>query len=744
MPQRLSAHRAPESLSLILRQVPGVVWATDTALTFTYVHGQLIRATAEEQQRLVGTTLYDFFETRDPTEPAIAHHLAALSGTRQSFLHMQRGRLFDVVVEPLRDSSGAIVGCVGAAIDVTDRHETQERLAASEARLAEAQRVAHVGSFEWAVDTDRMTWSDELLRICGLTSGETATSLHAFLGMAYPDDEVRLRAVLFDVWRDPKPFTHEYRIVKPSGEIRMLHMVGDVLPTAAGVRHIVGSCWDITAQHDTMERLRQSVSLLTSTLAATADGILVVSRQGRVSAHNERFLKLWRVPASLVDRNDDAALLAFVGEQLEDPDEFLNRIRELYASPELDAFDVIKFKDGRVFERYALPQRINDEVVGRVWSFRDVTDRERLLARATFLADATRMLASLDIKPALRSVARLAVPYLGERCAIDLMLGDGPERLSGADGADDEEPALELQPATLAGQSTIYTDGTRSHMAVPLMCRNALIGAITFRAPQGRQYSTDDLDLLDELGRRVTLGIDNAQLYQRAREALDARDEFLSVAAHEIRGPVTSLHLAVQSLSRGSLSSSMARTALEVIQREDRRLARFVEELLDVGRIRTGRLHLEIEPVDAGTILRDVVSRLSTDLSEAGSTVTVKTEGHLVGEWDRFRLDQVLTNLLDNAIKYGRGRPIDATASETGGRVFISVTDQGIGIDPAVLGTIFDPFQRAAGEHYGGLGLGLHISKTIVEGLGGAIRVESTPDQGSRFTVELPVSQGRR
>lgn len=738
-----SAHRAPEYLRLILRHVPGVVWATDRDLRFTYVHGQPIFDESDSERRLVGTTLYEFVESRDPTEPAVAHHLAALSGGRQSFQYGRRGRTFEVLVEPLRDPAGAVVGCVGAAIDVTDRREVQERLARSEARLAEAQRVAHVGSFEWVGRTDQMTWSEELLRIYGIASGDSATTFDAFLARAHDDDEARVRAVIFDAYHHPKPFAYDHRIVKPDGEIRVLHTKGDVITDAAGSVRVVGSCWDITTQHETMEKLRQSISLLEATLASTADGILVVDLQGHVAAYNERFLSLWRVPSWLAARGDDAALLSFVADQLEDREEFLERIRELYAAPAEEAFDVIRFKDGRVFERCSRPQLVNDEVVGRVWSFRDVTERERLLCRATFLADATRLLASLDVRKALHAVAQRAIPYLGECCAVDVIHGGRPERLveAACDGYDERLP--ELHASTLAGHSAIYTAGARSHMAVPLICRNEVIGAVTFVAPPNRQYTKDDLDLLDDLGRRVALSADNARLYEGARQALNVRDEFLSVAAHEIRGPLTALHLAVQSLLRGSLTSPSARTALEVVQREDRRLVRFVEELLDFGRLQAGRLHFELEEVDIGTVVRDVVSRLSAELTQAGSTVTIRTEGDLVGRWDRLRLEQVVTNLLSNAIRYGNGQPIEVTAGESSGRVSLTVVDHGIGIEPSMLTRIFDPFQRAvAARHYGGLGLGLHITKTIVEGLGGTITVQSRPGEGSTFTVALPVSRG--
>ena len=504
----------------------------------------------------------------------------------------------------------------------------------------------------------------------------------------------------------------------------------------------VGAALDITTQQETSQELQRSVSLLEATLDSTADGILVVDRHGHVAAYNRRFLTLWRVPPSLVETGDDAALLSFVSDQLEDRSAFLYTVRDLYAVPDREASDVLRFKDGRVFERYSMPQLVAGSVAGRVWSFRDVTEGERLLRRATFLADATRLLSSLDVKSALYSVAQLTVPYLGAVCAVDLIHERQPERLLVAGGEGDFDRAPALHAGALGGYPIIYTEGSRSHMAIPLLCRDEVIGALTFVAPRARQYTKADLELPEELGRRIALSIDNARLYEGARQAITGRDEFLSIAAHEIRGPLASIHLAAQGLTRGSLSPAAARTALEVIQREDRRLGRFVDELLDLGRIRTGQLHFELEEVDLGTVVRDVVSRLSEEQAHANSAVTVTTDGDLTGQWDRFRLEQVVTNLLSNAMQYGEGKPIDITATRSGDDAIVRVVDRGIGIDPALLQTIFDPFQRIAdARHYGGLGLGLHIAKTIVDGLGGTITVESRLGAGATFTVELPVSR---
>ncbi len=725
-------------MRLLFQQMPGIIWATDRNLRITYTGGR--KASGPVDGLFVGKTIQELAGTADPTEPLIAHHLAALSGARTAFRYQDQrsGRWLEMLLEPLLDAEGRIAGCIGAAVDVTERKQAEERLARSESLLAESQRIAHVGSWEWDIERNAVTWSDEMYRIYGLEKAAFGGSYESFLEHVHRDDQEHVKTVLFTALRNLQPFVYDHRIVRPDGCVRMLHTRGAVFvdDNRKPVR-MAGSCWDVTDRWEAMRRLEQAVSLREATLESTADGLLVVDLAGKIVACNQRFLALWRIPQALAASGDDEALLSFVQEQLEDSDAFMRGVRELYGRPETESFDVLRFHDGRVYERLSKPQRVGGAIAGRVWSFRDVTERERLLRRALFLADAGRLLASLDAEKALEAVARLTIPILGGACAIDLFGNGTPRRLL-AISRDPAHPiSSEVPPAIFDGHSLTYTADALSHIAVPIAVRGRVAGAITFAADLGHRYTPADLELAEDLASRAALALENSRLYRSAEEAVQVRDEFLSIAAHEIRGPLTSMRLAVQSLRSGQTHAP--RKLLDIIEREDRRLTRLVEDFTEMGHIRAGRLHLDLEEVDLAAVVRDVASQLAPDLARSGSSLSITTDGKVMGTWDRSRLDRVVTDLLSNSIKFGLGKPIEIATRSQQGKAILVIKDQGIGIPTEMHEKIFEPFERAAPpRQYGGLGLGLYIARTLVTGLGGTIRIESAPGGGATFTVELP------
>jgi signal transduction histidine kinase len=240
------------------------------------------------------------------------------------------------------------------------------------------------------------------------------------------------------------------------------------------------------------------------------------------------------------------------------------------------------------------------------------------------------------------------------------------------------------------------------------------------------------------------MAIDNARLYRDAQEGIRLREEFLSVASHELRTPVAGIMLSIESLASsggagGSIDPSSSRKLLDLLVRHGRRLARLIGDLLDVSRLQKP-LSLEREEVDLVRLVREVLARLEPDAVRARCSVSIQAGGPVTGSWDRSRLDQVITNLLSNAVKFGAGKPIEISVGTTAdGLARLAIRDHGIGISPEFQPRLFGRFERGvSADHYGGLGLGLYISRRIVEAHGGLVRVESQPGAGATFTVDLP------
>jgi PAS domain S-box-containing protein len=419
--------------------------------------------------------------------------------------------------------------------------------------------------------------------------------------------------------------------------------------------------------------------------------------------------------------------------------------------------------------------------------FRDVTESKRTEEAWRFLAEATAVLASsLEFETTLASVARLAVPHMADWCTVDLV-GEGdavrdqlaiahvdPAKVEIAreyrrrwpPGPGDDSavarvirtgvPELvpEITDAMVAAgvadperRAVITALGLRSTMIVPLVVAGRASGAITFiSAESGRRYQPNDLIVAQQIASRASLAIEHARMFENAQRAVRIRDAFLSIASHELKTPLTTLLLQADGLRRDVDKGGAAlahdrlrRRAVTITQHVDR-LNALVDQLLDVSRISGGPLQLQVEKVDVAAIAREVVERHREEARQVGSELVLAADAPVVVEGDQLRLEQVITNLVTNAMKYGAGKPVDIAVERVRDRFRIAVRDRGIGIAPEDQHRIFERFERlVSDQHYGGFGLGLWIVKQIVDALGGTIAVASEPGAGAAFEVDLPV-----
>ncbi len=424
-----------------------------------------------------------------------------------------------------------------------------------------------------------------------------------------------------------------------------------------------------------------------------------------------------------------------------------------------------------------------------VGSSTDIDDRKRALESVRFFAEASVVLASsLQLDDTLDSLAALAVPTLADWCTIHLFDDfDGaprlvhtvvrhadPDKTAWAEAVSRRYPPELSAPQGMGqvmrtGRPELYetiTDemleagrdpeyaallrkvGMRSVMIVPLEARGATLGALTLiAAERQRAFDASDLVTASELAARASTAILNARLFEQAQRAVRVRDEFLSIASHELKTPLTSLSLSLQSLQRqlgapeGRRDPARLADRLDNALRQSGRLDALIERMLDLSRVQEGPLALRPERVDLTRVVRDVVEQVRWEASESGSEVEVDLPGPVIASWDPLRLEHVVLNLVRNAIKFGQGRPVQIRVEPQDGAVRLVVRDHGIGIDPADHERVFERFERAVtSRHYGGFGLGLWIVRRIVESLGGTIDLDSAPDQGATFTVTLPLA----
>jgi len=540
----------------------------------------------------------------------------------------------------------------------------------------------------------------------------------------------------------------ETTIARENGEeLHLLVTTHPVFDRKGVVIEGFGIVRDITARHRMETERRNAFSLLEAALESTADGLLIVDLTGKIVRFNERFARMWQIPSDILQSGDDDRALASVLSQLENPEEFLSKVRKLYATPESESFDTVRFRDGREFERYSLPQRLGGKVVGRVWSFRDVTDRERSEQDRRLSAEREAAIAinldtalftlSLDADGRVlryEHVSRGAEALYGvpvreiERDPQFWYRRVHPEDLKNI-VAPARERLLRLQPATIEVRYEASRGIWRWHRS-RLTPRLAEDGTI---AVDGIETDVTDRVVLEEQFRHA--------------QKMEAVGQLAGGVAHDFNNILTAV-IGYADLLLGRIpKSDPSRPSLEEIKKGGERAAALTRQLLAFSR----RAATQPRVVDLNYAIRNLEPMVRRLAGEG-----LKFELDLDGSIGRVRVDptqleQVIVNLVVNArdatpeggtVVLRTDRLPDWPGADGSDKdplpgVRLRVIDTGMGIPARILGHIFEPFFTTKGPGQG-TGLGLATVYGIVSQHGGSVRALSEVGRGTEIEVVFP------
>ena len=501
---------------------------------------------------------------------------------------------------------------------------------------------------------------------------------------------------------------------------------------------IIGLAIDITERREIEQKLEESEEILRASLESTADGILVVNEKGQVTHTNSKFANMWSIPQDLINTRDVQKLLDYLLIQLKEPEAFLSKVEQLYRSANED-FDTLYFKDGRIFKRFSSPLVLDAEIKGRVWSFRDITERKKA-------------------EEALRErEERLRLIFEGSHDMISItdvnmkVLWANPARIKkfGPVSESEVDPIQRLHPDDLDRVMTAVSDLLKNKL-------ERINFEYRFRMDSGEYRNFDTSVFKMQLGEDTRLCVighdvtESKHVEEKLREVNKLKSEFLRRASHELKTPLISIKGfsdLILSLYEDQLDTPII-SKLREINDGCERLQNIINNLLKTSRLESPKLKPTVQKEDLSFLIKFCVHELQPLAERRKQSIELDIHNELYANIEKEEIHDVLSNLLTNAIKYTppMGK-IEIKTELKEDFVVVSVRDNGIGFTEEQKKKIFQQFGKI--ERYGrgldlgidGTGLGLYIAKRIVESHGGKIWMESEgKNKGASFHFTLPTA----
>ncbi|HEY6562329.1 MAG TPA: PAS domain S-box protein [Polyangiaceae bacterium] len=770
-------------------QAPDGIFVADLQGRYTDANDAGCRMLGYTREEIIGKTIVDLIPPEDVDRlwKSREHLLHGGSHADEWSLRSKSGSHVPVEVNAKILADGRWQGFVR---DISDRKRLEKEAEQARAQLRESEErfrlafeEAPIGMALLALDGRFVRVNRVLCEIVGY-SAEELTEL-TFQAITHPDDlnsDLTLARQLYD--GEIPRYQLEKRYIRKDGTVVDILLSGSIMRSRAGepLRYIA-QIEDITERKRLERELRLAEAKSSGILSISADAIISIDEQQRITLFNEGAERIFGYSKTealgaplelLIPERARSTHHAYV-------EAFAAGTEAARRMGQRDGMIVGVRKNGQEFPADAAISKL--DVGGKrvlTVAVRDATAQKRIESEQRFLAEVGPALAAtLDYRETLTRVAELAVQDFADLCIVDLLeVDDGIGRLKVAsrDPANNSlcDALMQLPSDTNGGhllssvlettqsllmehpsaewiaslakteeqQGLLQGVEIRSMVAVPIVARGRLLGAIALASTTAsRVYGPADVRLAEELARRAALSIENARLYGTAQRASQARDEVLSIVAHDLRNPLNSIVLQAAHL-RSLQAQSSSFKPIDSIERAAKRMNRLIQDLLDVTRMEAGRLSMKPARVPVSQVVLESVEAQKAAASSSTLELRFEVAADVPEVWaDRDRLLQVFDNLIGNALKFSEpGGSITVGAARREDQILFWVTDTGVGIPPEQVPHLFDRFWQARKADGRGAGLGLAIVKGIVEAHQGHIWVESTPGKGSSFFFTIPTA----
>jgi PAS domain S-box-containing protein len=645
---------------------------------------------------------------------------------------------------PIFNEKKDIVGVVIFVLDVSNLSFLHLKVKDANDRLGLALKAAKVGIWEWNMLTNEIFWSDEILTLFNLDESFRNLTFDEYLKYVHPDDVSVLLLDIDNAIKNKDNYLTEHRVIPPDGKQRWILGAGKVIVEDGKPTKLIGTVADISNQKKSEIDAKESYSLLQAAMESTANGLLVVDMAGQISIYNNRFLEIFGFNENETRNQPDEVLLSKAITKISDPEKFLAKVNELYATPEAESNDFIKLINGTILHRYSKPQKLSGKVVGRVWSFRDITEQKKT-EQSLFKSELLYRTLTDNMSDFINLTDTTGkIIYLSP--STKLIMGDTYPNLIGTSVFDFVHP--EDKQRVFEKFKTLLIE------------RKSVNAEVRYKKENGDYIwlETNGNPIFNEIGWIETIVLTSRDITERKQnerkiidqntklsaiaDALknknDQLEEFTQIVSHNLRSPVSNI-LSLLDFYEQSTDEGEKKKFIKMLRESGSKMLTSLHELNEVLKIKQDKDIPRMELVFEH-ILEGVKKQLSSQIAEAKAVISTDFGSAPTVSYPNIYLESVLMNLLSNALKYkhpDRNSEINLTSTVENDTVILRVVDNGLGIDLKRYGHHIFKLRKTFHKHPESRGIGLFMIKNQIEALGGEITISSEENIGTVFTVKL-------